>query len=151
VGGVVVQDDVHHLTDRHRRLDGVEEADEFLMPVPRRALAEHGAVQHVQCRGQRRRAIAGVVVGLRGGLALGQRQPRLGAFEGLDLRLLIDRERQRVLRRVHVEADHVLNLLDELGIAGEFEGAHPMRLEAVRERQEKVWQNTLIRARLLPV
>jgi hypothetical protein len=24
VGGIVVQDDVHHLADRHRRLDGVE-------------------------------------------------------------------------------------------------------------------------------
>ena len=128
VGGIVVQDDMHHLADRHRRLDDVEEAEEFLMPVPRRALAKHGAIQHVERREQRRRAMAGVVVGQRGGLTLGQRQARLGALQRLDLRLLIDRQHQGMLGRVHVQPDHVLDLLDELGIARELEGAHPMRL-----------------------
>src|SRR3954452_1001516 len=45
VGGVVVEDDVDDLAGRDRRLDGVEEADELLVPVALHAAAEDGAVE----------------------------------------------------------------------------------------------------------
>src|SRR5580704_8435981 len=35
------------------------------------------------------------------------RQPRLGAVERLDLRLLVDRQHQRVLGRIDIEADDI--------------------------------------------
>jgi hypothetical protein len=48
------------------------------------------------------------------------------------MRLLVDREHQRVLGRVDVEPDHVPELLDKTGVGGELEAAHQMRLEPVR-------------------
>src|SRR4029077_4489221 len=43
--------------------------------------------------------------------------------------LLIDRKHQRLLRRIDVKADDVLDLRDEVGIVGDLETAHEMRLE----------------------
>ncbi len=39
--------------------------------------------------------------------------PGLGAIECLDLALLVDRQHDRVLRRVQVKADHVDQLFGE--------------------------------------
>ena len=73
-----------------------------------------------------------VVVGHGPGLAGLERQARLGAIERLDLRLLVDRQHDRVLGRGDVEADDILELGGEIGIVGALEGAHPVRLEVVR-------------------
>jgi hypothetical protein len=62
VGGVVVEDGVDQLAGRYRALDGIEEAEELLVPVPRHALADHAAVEHVERREQGRRAVADVVM-----------------------------------------------------------------------------------------
>src|SRR5512133_2814077 len=48
VGGVVVEDDVHHFADRHLRLDGIEEAEELLVPMTRHAASDYGAFEDVQ-------------------------------------------------------------------------------------------------------
>ena len=132
VGAVVVEDGVDQLAGRHRRLDGVEEAQELLVAVPLHAAAQHRAVEHVQRGEQRGRAVALVVVGRGRRPALLHRQPGLGALEGLDLGFLVDREHDRVRRRVHVEPDHVAQLGDERRVPGELEGAHPVRGEPVR-------------------
>ena len=102
------------------------------MPVPLHAPAQHRAVEHVQGREQRGRAMALVVVGRGHGPALLHRQPRLGAVERLDLGFLVHGEHDRVRRRVQVEPDHVAQLGDERRVLGELEGAHPMRGEPVR-------------------
>ena len=47
VGGVVVQDQVDLQVLGHLPVDGLEEFQPFLMPVPRRALADDHAGQHV--------------------------------------------------------------------------------------------------------
>ena len=52
------------------------------------------------------------------GLARAQRQHRLAALQGLDLALLIDAENQSVLRRAHVKAHHVPDLLHVVGVGG---------------------------------
>ena len=62
VGGVVVEDDVHHLPDRHLTLDVVEEADELLMAVALHAAADDRAVQDVERGEQGGRAMALVVM-----------------------------------------------------------------------------------------
>ena len=120
---------MNDLAGRHLALDGVEEADELLMPVALHAAADDGAVEHVQGGEQRGRAVALVVVGHRAGAALLHRQAGLGAVERLDLALLVDRQHDRMRRRIDVEADDVLQLGGELRIVGELELAHPVRLQ----------------------
>ena len=120
------------LSLRHLRFDGVEEADELLMPVARHAAADHLAFEHVERGEQGGGAVALVVVGHGAGPALLHRQARLGAIEGLDLALLVDREDDGVSRRIDVEADDVLELGGEVRIVGQLELAHPMGLETMR-------------------
>ena len=67
------------------------------------------------------------------------RQARLGAVErlcscqgqALDLALLVEAEHDGMGRRIDIEPDYLLELVGELGIVGELEGAHPMRLQPV--------------------
>ena len=60
-----------------------------------------------------------------------QREAGLGAIQSLDLALLVEGEDHGVVRRVHVDAYHVVELLDEAGIAGKLEAPDLMRLESV--------------------
>jgi hypothetical protein len=52
VRGIVVGDDVDDLANRHLGLDGVEKADEFLVPMALHAAADDLALKHVE-RGER--------------------------------------------------------------------------------------------------
>ena len=135
VGGVIVDDGVDDLAGGNRSLDGVEETDEFLMAMLVHAASDHGSVEDVERREQRRRAVALVVMRHRPALSGLDRQARLGAVEGLDLALFVDGDDDGVHGRVHVEADDVLDLLGEFGIVGAFERAQAMRLETMRVPQ----------------
>ena len=112
-------------------LDSVQEADEFLMPVPLHAATDNLAFQHVESGEQRGRPVPLVVVGHRLAAALLDRQTRLGAVEGLNLRLLVDRQHDGVRRRIDVEANDVVQFGRKLRIVGQLELAHPVRLEAM--------------------
>jgi hypothetical protein len=94
----------------------VEKADEFLMPVTCHALADDAALQHIERSEQRGCAMALVVVGHRPATALLHRQPGRSAVERLDLRLLVNRQHQRVLGRIDIEADDILHLGGELRV-----------------------------------
>ena len=48
VSGIVIADRMDELAGRNCRLDGVEEADELLMAMALHALADDGAVEHVE-------------------------------------------------------------------------------------------------------
>ena len=119
------------LARRHLRLDGVEEADELLMPMPLHVAANDGAIEHVERGEQRRRAVALVVVGHGAGAALLHGQAGLGAVERLDLAFLVDRKHDGMRGRVDVEADDVLELLGEPGVVRQFERADAVRRELV--------------------
>ncbi len=80
------------------------------MPMTRYALTDDRALQHVEGGEQRRRAGSLVIMSHRPAAAALYRQSGLSAIERLDLRLLIDRENQRVLGRIDIEADDILNL-----------------------------------------
>jgi hypothetical protein len=86
VGAAVVEHDVDQLAGRHRPFDRIEEADALLVPVALHAAADHRAVEQVERREQRGRAVALVVVVIVPG-ALLHRQARLGPVERLDLAL----------------------------------------------------------------
>lgn len=48
LGRIIVQDDVDGLIGGHFGFDGVQEADELLMPVPLHVAADHGAIQDIE-------------------------------------------------------------------------------------------------------
>ena len=60
------------------------------------------------------------------------RQAGLRTVERLDLALFVDREHQRLVRRIEVEADDILHLLDEPLVVRQLESLHTVRLEFVR-------------------
>src|SRR5271154_4441853 len=55
----------------------------------------------------------------------------MGAIQRLNLALLVAAQHQRVLGRVQVQTDDVVELLDETLVVGEFERLDAMRLDAV--------------------
>ena len=101
------------------------------MPVPGHACMDDMACGDVQGRKEGGGAVALVVVRHGAGSALLQREAGLGAVQSLDLALLVEGEDHGVVRRVHVDAYHVVELLDEAGIAGKLEAPDLMRLESV--------------------
>src|SRR4051812_47034662 len=68
----------------------------------------------------------------RAGPALLHGQAGLGAVEGLDLRLLVDRKHDGVSGRVDIEPDNIAQFVDELRVSGELELLDPMRLKTMR-------------------
>src|SRR5215216_3512545 len=68
----------------------------------------------------------------RSGASFLERQSRLRAIEGLHLALLIAAEDDRMLGRMQVEADHILELLHKLRVLRDFERPHQMWLQAMR-------------------
>ena len=62
VGGVVADDGVDCLSSGNLALDGVEEADELLMPMALHVAADHSSVEHVHRREQGRRPVPLVVL-----------------------------------------------------------------------------------------
>src|SRR6516225_8565208 len=99
MSGVIVE---HHVDDpagRHLTFDGIEKPDKLLMPVTLHAAANDLALQHVE-RKQGGCAVPLVVVGHRPATPALQRQPRLRAIKRLDLRPLVERQDERMRRRI---------------------------------------------------
>ena len=132
VGSVVVEDPVHGLSNRHLRLDGIEEADELLVTMALHTSANNLAFQYVECCEQCRCAAALVVMGHCAGSAPLHRQARLGAVDGLNLRLFVDREDGGVGGRIDIEPDNIAQLVDKLRVFGELELPNPVRLKTMR-------------------
>ena len=116
---------------RHLVLDGIEKADEFLMPVALHAAPDDLAFKDIEGGEQGGGAIALIIVCHGGAAPLLHRQSGLGAVERLDLALLVDAQDHGMGRRIDVETNHILELLGEFGVVGELECAHPMRLQPV--------------------
>src|SRR5271156_444372 len=131
VRGVIVDDGVDRLSCRDLAFDGAEEADELLVSMALHVAADHRAVEDIHSGEQRRRAMPDVVVRHGSGPALLERQTRLGAIEGLDLALFIERQDDGVLGRIDIEPDHVAQFLREFGIIGKLELARPVRPETM--------------------
>ena len=95
------------------------------------ALHDHCAVEHAERGEQGRGAVPLVIV--RHGLATPRfdRQSRLGAIEGLDLALFVNRQHDRMGRRIDIEPDNVSELAGKAWIARALEGAQPMWLQFV--------------------
>ena len=91
------------------------------------AVADDGAIEHVEGGEQRGGAMAFVVMSEGAAAALLQRQAGLGAVKGLDLALLVHAQHQRVHWRVEIEANHIAQFLDKLRVSRELERLDTMR------------------------
>src|SRR5271154_993482 len=129
VGGIVIENDMDDLTGWNLHLDGIQKSNEFLMTMALHIAADDCAVENVESGEQRRGAVPFVIVCHGSEAALLQRETRLGAIEGLNLALFVDRQHDGVGRRVDIEPDNVAQLGDEVRIVGELELSAPMRLE----------------------
>lgn len=119
---VVVDDQMQVQIEWCLDADQLQKTDKFLMAMPRHAIANDGAIEHVQQSEPGRRAIAFVAVRLPGRDSRPQRQERLSAVEGLDLAFLVDAEHQGFVGRIQIQSHHVVEFLDETLVAAEFEG-----------------------------
>jgi hypothetical protein len=120
VDGVIVEDYVNKLSGRHLSLNGIQEADELLVPMALHKSADNRAFEHVESSEQRRCAMTLVVVGHRPGATFFHRQAGLCAVEGLDLRLLINRKDDGVGGRIDIEPHDIAQLFDKLRVIGEL-------------------------------
>jgi hypothetical protein len=120
VGGVVVH---HHLQRPARggRGDQLEEGQELAVAMPRLAGVGDAAGGHLQGGEQGGGAVAEVVVGAPLDPSWRQGLDRLGAFQRLDLGLLVHPQHDGVGRWVQVQPDHVADLGLQLRIGGELE------------------------------
>ena len=132
VGGVVVGDQVHVEVLRRLGIDAAQELEPFLVAMSLHALADHPAGGDIERGEQRGCAMALVVMRHGAAPAFLDRQAGLGAVERLDLALFVHREHQCLVRRIEIEADDILHLLDEPLVVRQLEGLHQMRLEFVR-------------------
>src|SRR5208337_4212197 len=102
---IVIDDQMEIEMSGHSAVDLPQEPDEFFGAMARQTFADDGAGLHIERGEQRCCAVALVVVCHCGRTAPLHRQARLRAVERLDLAFLVDAEHQRLVRRVHVEAD----------------------------------------------
>ncbi len=103
VRGVVIDDQMQVQVRQRLGIDLLQEPDPLLMPMLWQAFRDDSTLRQFDGREQRGRAVAFVVVRQRLESAGEQRQALLRPVEGLDLTLLIARQRQRVLGRIEVQ------------------------------------------------
>lgn len=102
------------------------------MPVARQALADDPALQPFERGEERRGPVPHLVMGLGAATALLERQPGLGAIQGLNLTFLIDAQNHGLVRRIEIDTHNVGELLDKALVAGKLEGASQVGLESVQ-------------------
>ncbi len=112
-------------------IDFLQEPDKFLVPMARHTVADHRAVEHAEGGEQGGGAMALVIVRQRPAAPFLHREARLGAVEGLDLAFLVDAQDQGLVWRIQIQPHHIVQFVEELGVAAELEGLEQMRLELV--------------------
>lgn len=131
-GGVIVDDQMNIEFFRYGVIDALEELKELLMAMTCLALRQDSAGGDVERGEQGGGAMANVVVGGSFDISQSHGQHRLSAVEGLYLDLFIDREHDRMVRRVQVETHDITDFLNEERITGQLEVLGAMRLNGKR-------------------
>src|ERR1700716_350617 len=128
---VVVEDQMDIELWRHRRIDLVDELAKLKRTVPAMQLTDDLASLSVQSCEQRSRSVALVIMSPAFCLSWSHGQNWLRAIQSLNLRLLVNAQYQRLIRRIHVKPNYISYLVDEQRISGKFEA-----LAAVRGQSE---------------
>lgn len=132
VRGEIVEHDMDVQLARNGCFNLNEELLELYRSMSRVALSEDFAGCGVERSKQVSRSMANVVVGLSFGLAQTHRQDRLSTLERLNLRFLVNAQHDRVVRRVHIQANNVAYLFDELRVLRETKRFRAMGLKSER-------------------
>jgi hypothetical protein len=127
---IVVEDEMHVQLRRDMGLNRVEELPKFSRPLSVMELPNDAACLDFQGGEERRRAMATIVMRPALDLSRAHRQQRTCAIQGLNLRLFIDAQDKRCIRRMEIQADNIAHLLDEQRIGRQLERLGPMRLQA---------------------
>ena len=130
--GQVVADHVDVQAGAGLPVDIVQEVPEVHRPVLGGQAADHLAGGGVQRGEQVDGAVPDVVEAAPLGHARDHRQHRRSPFQGLDLRLLIDREDHRAAGGARYRPDHVADLVDEQRVRGDLEVLRAPRLQPER-------------------
>jgi len=113
VGAEVVDDHVYVQVDGNSLFDLAEKRSQIFGSVLLVALADHLASGDVECREQVRRPMPNVVRRSTLGSTEIHWKNWLSPLKRLNLRLFVDAQDDRVVRRAHVQTDDVSHLLDE--------------------------------------
>src|SRR5262245_26031649 len=101
------------------------------MTMQRHTVTNHFAVKNVE-GGEKSRSAVTFIVMREGAASAGlHRQSWLSSIECLDLTLFVDAQHQSLFRRIHIEADDVLQFFDELRVPAKLERFGQMRLQVV--------------------
>src|ERR1700720_2281309 len=117
---------------RNGTIDLIQEFAELDGAMAWPALTDHRSRGDVQRSEEAGGAMALVIVSLTLNLAGPHRKDRLATAQRLNLTLLIHAQHQRMMRRVHVQADDVSHLVDQQGIVGLLKGLAAMRTQPER-------------------
>src|SRR5512139_449795 len=91
------------------------------MAMPSETLPNNFPLSHFEGRKERCGAMALVIIGHGSTAAFFQRQSRLRAIQRLNLTLLVHAEYQGFVRRVQIQAHHIRQFLQKLGITRQLE------------------------------
>ena len=126
---VIIEDHMHRLAGGNLSLDGVEEANELLMPMALHVTAYDRAIENVQRGKQRCCSVPFVVMRHGSGAPLLQRQARLRSVERLYLALLVYRKHNGVRRWIYIKPYDIAQFIDKFRIVRELELPDAMRLK----------------------
>src|SRR5687768_1736749 len=107
VSSIIINDEMKWDLTWKLLIEGAEEAEELLMPMPLIALADHLALQHLQRGEQSRGAVPLVIVGHGPTTSFFEGQAWLCPIQRLNLALLVHAQHDRPLRRIQVQPHHI--------------------------------------------
>lgn len=113
-------------------INALEELKKLLMTMACLALRQDCSGRDVESGKQGGGAMANVVVGHSFDVSKSHGQHGLGPVEGLDLRILINGEHDRMIRRFQIEPHDIAYFFNEERIAGELEVLAPVRVNGER-------------------
>src|SRR5262245_20730973 len=130
VRSVIVHDKMDVELSRYIGVDMLEKAQEHLMTMSGSALGQDLTVCNIKGRKQCRGAMSDRAVGDALDITQPKWQNRLRTLERLNLARYVDAEHDRMIRRIEIEPDNVLHLVDKQRIGGKLEALGAMRLNA---------------------
>ena len=129
VRSVIVDDQMQVELSGSLAVDPLQKPNELLVSMTWHTIADHAAVEQAQGCKQSRGAVAFVIVRHGATTALLQRQPRLSSIQGLNLRFLVDTQDQRLIGRIQIQADNVVQLFDKPLVSAELKSLGQMGLQ----------------------
>jgi len=129
MGGIVIDDEMERFVRGRLSINEPQEFQPFRMAMARETGGDDGAFGHIQRGKQGGGAMAFIVMRHRPTSALLEGEARLCSIQRLNLRLLVDAQDEGMLGGIQIQADHVVEFLEEVGVIAELEGPDQVRFQ----------------------